>query len=42
MAKFKTKVVPPREDKVNAWLFGLNLKNQVAVLRKEEDYYDSG
>lgn len=38
VAKFKAKVAPPKEDKMDAWLFGL--KNKVAFLRK--DFYDSG
>ena len=33
--KFKTKVVPPRRDNVNAYLSGINLMNMVLDLRKK-------
>lgn len=39
VVKLKTRVVPPRKDKVNTRLSELNLINKVAVLRKEENYY---
>lgn len=38
VAEFKTKVVPPRKDKVISYLTGFSLMNKVAVLRKEENY----
>lgn len=37
VAKMKTNVLSPREDKVNIWLSGLNVKNKVIISRKEED-----
>lgn len=39
VAKFKAEVAPPKEDKMNAWLFGLNLKNKVAFLKY---FYERG